>query len=396
MAYVIQQKLVSVLAYIVRARTQHVAVAEAGHAPLMTLHVRIQKRFPAGALLNINDLQIPFAGTTPLITAVFGPSGAGKTTLLRCLAGLEHPDSGSIQFGNETWFDHGQSVSLAPQQRNIGFLSQDYALFPHLTVERNVAYGLRRSAPAERNSRVAELLNLLALSGFEQRYPRALSGGEQQRVALARAVAPRPRLLLLDEPLSALDAPTRKRLRGELRRLLLQLGIPALVVTHERLEALAIADHLVVLDAGAVLQSGPVQEIFSRPANLAVAGIVAMETVHPGRILESDGDLVTVSVGETKLTALRQDLCTRDVFVCIRGEDVILMKGADQPSSPRNHLPATIISITPEGPILRIALDCGFPLSAFLTRQAVEELALHPNDRVLALVKAPNVHLIPR
>src|SRR5258705_2396736 len=222
----------------------------------MTLHIRIQKRFPSGAVLNLADLQIPFAGSTSLITAVFGPSGAGKTTLLRCLAGLEHPDSGSIQFGNETWLDHNQSVCLAPQQRNIGFLSQDYALFPHLTVEQNVAYGLRRSAPSERNSRVAELLGLLALSGFEHRYPRELSGGEQQRVALARSVAPRPRLLLLDEPLSALDAPTRTRLRGELRRLLLQLGIPALVVTHERLEALAIADHLVVLDAGTVLQNG--------------------------------------------------------------------------------------------------------------------------------------------
>ena len=369
---------------------------------MMTLRLRIQKRFPTSALLSIAELQIPFgvpgSAGSPLITAIFGPSGAGKTTLLRCIAGLERPDSGLIQFGNETWFNHDQSLALSPQQRNIGFLSQDYALFPHLTVAQNIAYGLRRSNPSERNSRVAELLQLLALSGFEKRRPRELSGGEQQRVALARAVAPRPRLLLLDEPLSALDAPTRARLRGELRRLLLQLTIPALIVTHERLEALALADQLGVMDGGTVLQSGPVQEVFSRPSNLTVARIVAMETVQPGQILDSRDDLATVAVGKIKITALHQDLppSARDVFVCIRGEDVILTKGGDQPSSARNHLPATISSITPEGPVLRIALDCGFPLSVLLTRQAAEELGLQPGARVLALVKAPNVHLIPR
>ena len=366
---------------------------------------RFQKRFPAGPTIGIDDLRIPEpakAGTTspaaPLITVVFGRSGAGKTTLLRCLAGLEWPDSGMIQQGTEVWFDRAQSIFLPPQQRNLGYLAQDYALFPHLTVEKNIAYGLRSRSSSERESRVAELIRMLELAGTEKRLPRELSGGEQQRVALARAVARRPRLLLLDEPLSALDAPTRMRLRGELRRLLVQIGITALVVTHERNEALALGDNLMVMDKGAILQCAPVQEVFSRPANLAVAEIVAMETVQPARIIELNADLVTVDVGGTKLTALGQELPAgaRDVFVCIRGEDVILMKGADQPGSPRNHLPARITTMTHEGPVVRIGLDCGFALSALLTRQAAEEMALQPNDRVIALVKAPNVHLIPR
>jgi molybdate transport system ATP-binding protein len=366
---------------------------------------QFQKRFPDGPTIGIEDLRITLdaaagAGrqSAPVITVIFGPSGAGKTTLLRCLAGLEHPDSGMIRFGNEVWFNDAQSIFLRPQQRNIGYLSQDYALFPHLTAEKNIAYGLRSRSSAEREARVRELIQMLELAGSEKRLPRELSGGEQQRVALARAVARHPRLLLLDEPLSAVDAPTRVRLRGELRRLLLQLGIPTLLVTHDRNEALALGDNLIVMDKGAVVQSGPVQDVFSRPASLAVAEIVAMETVQPGRVVELKEDLVTVEVRETKLTALRHDLPrdTRDVFVCIRGEDVILMKGVEQPGSPRNHLPAVVTAVAREGPVARIGLDCGFALSALLTKQAAEEMALQPKAPVWVLIKAPNVHLIPR
>jgi len=355
---------------------------------------RFSKRFRGGPVINVENLRVTLG--RPSITVLFGPSGSGKTTVLRCLAGLERPDSGVIQGGDELWFDHAKAVFLPPQERNIGYLSQDYALFPHLSVEHNIGYGLRGSPPAERTTRVCEAMRLLDLAGLEKRLPRQLSGGQQQRVALARAVVRRPRLLLLDEPLSALDLPTRLRLRGELRRLLLQPGVPALLITHDRVEALALGDELVVIDNGAIVQSGAVQDVFNRPANLAVAGIVAVETVQPGRILDSAEGLLIVAVGETKLAALAQDLPSRDVFVCIHAENVILLKGADSPSSPRNHLPATVRSVTSEGPMMRIGLDCGFSLSALLTRQACEELALQPGARVVALVKAPNVHLIPR
>ena len=154
------------------------------------------------------------------ITVLFGPSGSGKTTVLRCIAGLERPEEGTIRYAEEVWFDAGQNISLPPQQRGIGYLFQDYALFPHLSVSRNVAYGLRGEPQERRRQRTREMFDLLELTGLEDRYPRQLSGGQQQRVALARALVRQPRLLLLDEPLSALDTPTRRPLRAELRQLL--------------------------------------------------------------------------------------------------------------------------------------------------------------------------------
>jgi molybdate transport system ATP-binding protein len=354
------------------------------------------KRFPAGPLIRADDLRISCG--RPSITVLFGASGSGKTTILRCLAGLERPDSGTIQWGEEVWFDHARSVYLPPQPRNIGLLSQEHSLFPHLTVAQNIGYGLRACPPPQRTERVAELLRLLGLAGLEGRLPRELSGGQQQRVALARAVVRRPRLLLLDEPLSALDSPTRVRLRGELRKVLIRLGIPTVLVTHDRTEALALGDDLVVMDDGAIVQRGPVQQVFSRPASLAVACIVAVETVQPARILNEAAGLIIVAVGGVKLATVPQGLpdAAREVFVCIRAEDVILLKGEERNSSPRNRLAATVQSVIREGPMMRIDLDCGFPLIALLTKQACEELALKEGDRVVALVKAPHVHLIPR
>ena len=357
---------------------------------------RFSKKFANGPVIQAENLRVICDRAS--ITVLFGASGAGKTTILRCLAGLERPDSGEIRCGQETWFDQARSLFQRPQERNIGYLSQDYALFPHLNVETNIGYGLRKLSSINRSARVEEVIRLLDLAGLEKRRPGQLSGGQQQRVALGRAVARRPRLLLLDEPLSALDAPTRLRLRRELRRMLLQLGIPTVLVTHDRLEALALGDVLVVIDQGKIVQTGPVQEVFNRPVNLEVAGVLAVETVQPGRILESSEGLVVVEIGGTKLAALARDLPIeiREVFVCIRAEDVILLKGEDRPSSPRNHLAATVQSISPEGPMWRVELDCGFPLAGLLTKQAGEEMALIPGDRVMALVKAPNVHLIPR
>lgn len=332
------------------------------------------------------------------ITVLFGASGAGKSTVVRCLAGLDRPDEGSIRFDSETWSDAGQCLFVTPQARRIGYVPQEYALFPHLSVEHNVSYGLHRMSKAERQGRVAELVAWLGLEGLERRLPRELSGGQQQRVALARAVARRPRRLLLDEPLSALDLPTRVRLRSQMRQWLTERAIPSLVVTHDRTEALALGDDLVVMDGGRIVQQGPVHEVFSHPANLAVAGILAVETVQPGRVLSLSDGLVTVAVGPRKLIALAPDLPTGagDVYVCIRAEDVILVKGEAAHSSPRNCLPAVVRGLSPEGPMVRIDLDCGFPLAALLTKQACAELALAQQDTVLALVKAPQIHLIPR
>jgi molybdate transport system ATP-binding protein len=253
-----------------------------------------EKRFPGGAVISA-QLRRPTDGFS--VTVLFGPSGSGKTTVLRCLAGLERPEAGAIRWGEAIWFDAARGIFLRPQHRGIGYLFQEYALFPHLTVAQNIAYGLTGLSRTERRRRVADILELVQLTGLEARYPKHLSGGQQQRVALARALAPRPRLLLLDEPLSALDATIRERLRQDLRRLLRALGTPTVLVTHDRVEALALGDEIVVLDQGKVCQSGPVHEVFGRPSDAAVARIVGVDTVEPGKVLHVAEGLATVAVG---------------------------------------------------------------------------------------------------
>jgi molybdate transport system ATP-binding protein len=363
------------------------------------LTATFRKQFPGGPEIGVDDLRIGDG-----VTVLFGASGSGKTTMLRCLAGLEIPDTGEIKFGDEIWLKksgkrkaESGNIFLPPRKRGVGFVPQDYALFPHLPVARNVGYGLNELPAAERASRVAETLQWLGLDGLENRLPRELSGGQQQRVALARAVVRRPKLLLLDEPFASLDTPTRLRLRGELRQRLRQLGIPTILVTHDRFEALALGDDVVVLHEGRNVQQGAAHEVFSRPLNLAVAEITAVETIRPGRILETGDGLATVAVGGARLTALAEYLPAdaREVYVCIRAEDVILMRADTAPSSPRNRLAATVRAVAREGPLVRVDLDCGFPLTALLTRPACEELALHEGEQLVALVKAPQVHLIP-
>jgi molybdate transport system ATP-binding protein len=276
-------------------------------------------------------------------------------------------------------------------------LFQDYALFPHRTVAGNVEFGLNRLTRAERQSRAAEMLDRLGLRGLEARYPHELSGGQQQRVALARVLVCRPRLLLLDEPLSALDAGTRAEVRGELARVLAGAGVPVVLVTHERSDATALADRVVVLDRGAVVQRGPTADVFARPADVTAARIVGMETVHPGRLVSLADGLATVAVGTAVVTALVPDTRPVEVYVCVRAEDVILVAGGwIGPTSARNRLPATVTNVIAEGALVRVHLDAGFPLTALITRPAYDELDLRAGGQVVALIKAQAVHLIPR
>lgn len=352
------------------------------------------KTFPGGPRLEVQALRTDGPGAT---TVLFGASGSGKTTVLRCLAGLERPEEGTIRFGEEIWFGARERLFVSPQQRRIGFVPQDYALFPHLSVKHNIGYGLSQATRQERAQRIAETMHWLGLDGLENRRPLELSGGQRQRVALARALIRRPQLLLLDEPLSALDGPTRLRLRGDLRQLLKQLGIPTLLVTHDRSEALALGDQLVVMDRGRILQQGAVHQVFSHPADLAVAAITAMETVQPGRVVACAEGLVTLAIGQTKLVSLSPPLSLgSEVYACIRAEDVILIRGKPDRSSPRNCLTVVVRHLLPEGPVVRIELDGGFPLAAVLTKQACEELALKPGETLTAMVKAPQIHLIQR
>src|SRR5215470_2665271 len=264
------------------------------------------------------------------LTVLFGPSGSGKTTALRCLAGLDRPQGGYIRFGDETWFDASYGILVPPQRRQIGYLFQEYALFPHLTVARNIGYGIRGISDAERRMRIAEIADLLDLAGLEDRYPRQLSGGQQQRVALARALVCRPRLLLLDEPLSALDAPTREHLRRQLRDWLVELQMSTVLVTHDRIEALALGDHVVIFEAGRVRQSGSVQQVFSAPVDVAVARIVGVDTIERGRVVQVADGFATIQVGRKQIIAIarsrRNGRPDGEVCVCIHAEDVMLEK----------------------------------------------------------------------
>jgi len=354
--------------------------------------------------LLLSNISLPLADFTlevnveirSPITVIFGPSGSGKTSLLDLVAGLRRAESAFIQLGDEILTDTSKEVFVPARRRGIGYVPQDLALFPHLSVRQNLLYGHRPNG----NKRFTfdHIVELLEIQPLVYRGVTQLSGGEKQRVALARALLTSPRLLLLDEPLANLDMQLKTRILPYLARVRDEFRVPILYVTHDRFETLSLADEMVALINGKVAQIGPVQEVFSRPASLDVAGILTVETILPGRIIQTADDLVTVAVGNTMLSAVEPNLPpgTNDVHVCVRADDVILLKGADTPSSPRNHLSSTVRSITREGTLMRVELDCGFRLAALLTRQACEELALKPGDRVVALVKAPNIHLIPR
>ena len=282
------------------------------------------------------------------------------------------------------------------RSRHIGYMAQDYALFPNYSVAGNIAYGLGDLTPAGRTARVQEMVELFHLTGLEDARPRELSGGQQQRVALARAVAPRPQLLLLDEPLSALDAPTRAQLRGELRGLLKQLSLPSIIVTHDWAEALTLGDVMAVMHEGTILQVGTPQEVFSRPANADVARVVGVETVVQGTLVDVREGLATVRVGDMSLTAVAAGNISSDVFVCIRAEDVTLEPIGAGLTSARNHLQGTVGAVASLGALARVTIDCGFPLVAVITRSALTELGLTIGTAVRASFKAGSVHLIPR
>jgi molybdopterin-binding protein len=384
---------------------------------LHQLAVSVVERFASGFAFEAS-LDVEIAGGSILV--VFGPSGAGKTTLLRLIAGLERPTAGRVAFDGSVWLDTRAGIWEPPQRRRVGIVFQEPTLFPHLTVGENIRYaralrpggGEAVMSTAEDRSHaepiavraqsdgdpIARISRLLRVTELEPRHPGALSGGEARRVALARALAANPRLLLLDEPFAALDAPTRARLRRDVRALLQSTGTPAILVTHDRGEAIAIGDSVAVVVGGRVRQTGAIEDVFGRPVDAEVAASVGVESVVPARVVEIADGVVAVAVGAVTLHAAERDVLAPgvQVYACIRAEDVALETRAAGEASARNHLPARVVHITAEGPIERIALDCGFPLDAVITRRSREQLRLEPGMTVTAVVKATSVHLVPR
>ena len=350
----------------------------------MELLASFTRRFGGGQDIA-GDLSLPLHGAP--LSVLFGPSGCGKTTILRALAGLDRPDSGHIRMAGETWFDAASRVFVPAHRRRIGFLSQHPSLFPHLSVEANVGFGLSRD-PA----RVRTLLDLVGLSDLAHRRPHELSGGQQQRAALARALAPRPVLLLLDEPFAALDAEARRGMGAKLRAALAATGTPALLVTHAREEALALGDALFLMHEGRIVQRGAPAEVFSRPA---APGLVEPGTVLKVRVLDRAHGLVRVQAGTAELWAPDPGGLSAEAYATIRPEGVSLEQDHAAQGSARNRLSARILALETEGPLVRARLDAGFPLDALVTVWAAEDLGLSPDKPVTASIKATAIRLEP-
>lgn len=333
------------------------------------------------------ELALPPTG----VTALFGPSGSGKTTLLRCMAGLERARGGYLALGDEVWQDLTRFVPT--HRRPIGYVSQDAALFPHLTVQGNLEFGLGRIAAAERRVSLEQAIGLLGIGHLLARKPERLSGGERQRVAIARALAVSPRLLLLDEPLAALDLARKREILPYLQQLHATLQIPVLYVTHSPDEVARLADHLVVLNQGRVLASGPVATVMSRldlPASQEDDAGVVLEATVAGRDAEwhllraevPGGSLWVQDNGVAIGRKLRLRVLARDVSLALsRADDVSFL----------NLLPATVRAIGAGGhPAARLAqIDIGGTLLlARLTARSVHALDLQPGKQVWAQLKS--------
>jgi len=311
--------------------------------------------------------------------ALVGPSGAGKTTVLRAIAGLLRPERGVVSCGSERWFDSGARVDLPPDERSVGFVFQDYALFPHLSVERNVRFAGASDG----------LLERLGIAHLRNARPKELSGGERQRVALARALARRPKALLLDEPLAALDSQTRGTIRGDLRELIADLGLPTLLVTHDYADAAALASRLGVLVEGRLLQVGTPQELIAAPASPFVADFTGANLLV-GRAQPDAGGLTAVTLDDGSRLVSSAAGSGR-VGVVIHPWEVAVARELPADST-LNHLRAPIRSLVPVGNRVRVRIG---PLTAEITAASAEGMGLREGETAVASFKATGTRLVP-
>jgi spermidine/putrescine ABC transporter ATP-binding subunit len=326
--------------------------------------------------------------------SLLGPSGCGKTTTLRIIAGFEYPDEGSVYLGNE------DVTFKKPYERNTAMVFQNYALWPHMTVYENVAYGLkvRKVGEAEQKKRVREILELVKLSGMEDRYPSQLSGGQQQRVALARAIAVYPEVILLDEPLSNLDARLREEMRVEIRELQKKLKFTAVYVTHDQIEAFTISDKIAVMSEGKIIQVGAPKELYYNPANEFVANFLGKVNIMDGEVVSIDDScmlVVRTYIGNIKASpkkGCREDLVGSKVFIGIRPMSFTLLNGNNLRIE-ENIINGTILSSMFLGELFeyKVELEGGKVITAQSTEEFKEgnSVKVHINpDKVLILASS--------
>jgi molybdopterin-binding protein len=319
---------------------------------------------------------------------ILGPTGAGKTILLETIAGIYYPDKGRI-------FLNGRDITnIPPRERNIGMVYQDYTLFPFLTVEENIGFGLkmRRISKEEIKRKVDEFTNLIDVSHLLHRYPGTLSGGEQQKVAIARAIITRPSVLLLDEPLSALDRRTQDLLREELKRVHRIEGLTSVHVTHDQTEAMVLADRIAVMMDGRIVQVGTPHDIFNRPLNEDIATFVGVENILEGEIKGKRDGIAIIDVGDIELNAV-SNYRKGEVKIFVRPEDILISKKM-QESSARNNIRGKIIKMTNLGAVIHLQLDNG--LIASVTKLSAEDLGLEIGKEIYASFKAISVHVVKK
>jgi molybdate transport system ATP-binding protein len=348
--------------------------------------LRVEARTRLGTL----ELDVALEVEAGECLAVAGPSGAGKTSVLRATAGLLRPQRGVVEAGGETWLDTERDIDLPPERRRCGYLFQEHALFPHLSAWQNVAYPLRGS---DRRERALGLLDRFGMSELADARPRTLSGGERQRVALARALARRPDVLLLDEPLAALDARTRAGAARELGAVLREVEVPALLVTHDFAEAAQLGDRVGVIDGGHVVQEGTPSELAAAPRSAFVAdftgAVVLTGTARGGpdglTHVELDGGGAVTSV----------DRADGPVAVSVYPWEIAIEPAGEAPhGSSQNRLPAEVLSVTVVGNRVRLGLAGPQPLAAEITGASVDALGLRPGVRVTASWKAAATRLV--
>jgi molybdate transport system ATP-binding protein len=359
--------------------------------PLLSVSItrRLSKTFALEA-----EFETP-AGFTMLL----GPSGCGKTTLLNCIAGFLRPDCGQITLGSRSLFDSNSNIDMPVQKRRLGYVFQNLALFPQMTVEQNIQYGLVKLSPGERRSRMMGMLEAFRIPHLIGRKPSQISGGERQRVALARTLVTNPAMLLLDEPLSALDTSTKSKILDDLRDWNAAYGIPVLYVTHSSEEAFAIGDHVVVLQAGRVLARGTPQEVLSAPRHETIAQLVGFENIFDATVQsieETRGTMICQLYGaatqvEVPLGRIEQGASVR---IAIRAGDIILATEHPHGLSARNTFQGKVLSLRREGVTVIVMVEAGVTFEVHLTPGAIDDLKLKVGTQVWLVIKSYSCNLV--